>query len=174
GGARGVAAPTRTLPSGVFAQEKVGGLPLVQQVMCTGGETPKPVSELFFSAPDTVRDQLFPDLRGLRGDENWTLTWEGSLSLDNSDTAIDGPAVRVGQIHVDGFGMHLFDDAHPYCEAGVEPNDIVQLRGCDPTVGDDGCPPGYACYVHPQSQVTGIGACILSSEAERLHNSCKA
>ena len=172
-GPRSPQAPARTLPAGVIADEKLGNTPLIQQVMCNGADGEVPVSELFFSAPIATRDQVFPDLRGLRSDENWSLTWEGSLSLDKSDTAIDGPAVRISDILVDSFGMHLVDGAHPYCDAGVEPYDVVQIRGCDPTLGDAGCPAGYTCYVHPQSQVTGIGACILASEAERLQNACK-
>jgi len=171
GGPRSATAPVRTVPSGVIAQEKLGNLPLIRQVTCPGPDH-LPVSELFFSAPVEVRTSVFPDLRGLRGDETWTLTWEGSLSLDKADTAIDGPSVRSSQIFVDGFGMHLVDQTRPFCDAGVENWDIVQLRGCDPSLGDAGCPAGYTCYVHPQSQVAGLGACIQSNEAERLQNAC--
>ena len=109
----------------------------------------------------------------LRSDETWTLTWEGSLSLDKADTAIDGPASATSQMFVDGAGMHIVDQTQPFCDAGVEPYDIVQLRGCDPSLGDAGCPLGYTCYVHPQSQVTGLGACMLIDEADRLANACK-
>ena len=49
----------------------------------------------------------------------------------------------------------------------------MQLRGCDPSVGDVDCPIGYSCFVHPQSTVVGLGACILTDEAPRLQDACK-
>ncbi|HEY5945703.1 MAG TPA: hypothetical protein VIV40_09440, partial [Kofleriaceae bacterium] len=165
-----------TVPSGTLAIEKTGGLPSIRQVFCDieGTEDDRPVSELFFSAPPAVREAEFPDLRALRSDEAWYLTYEGSLSNDKSDQAVDGPSVRMSQLMIDGDGMHLVDQSRPFCDAGVEPYDIVQMRGCDPSVGDAGCPIGYTCYVHPQSQVTGIGSCMLIDEAERLSNACGA
>jgi hypothetical protein len=164
----------RALPANTIAQEKTGGLPSIRQVRCHDqiDNEDKPVSELFFSAPAAVREEVFPDLRGLRLDETWSLVYEGSLSADKAEINIDGPAVRTSQLFVDGAGMHLVDNTRPYCDAGVEPFDVVQMRGCDPTIGDAGCPFGYTCYVHPQSQVTGIGACMLADEAERLSNAC--
>ncbi len=167
----------RTLPAGTIAAEKVGGLPSIRQVRCHPGNNTDPdvpVSELFFSAPLDVRDEVFPDWRGLRADETWSITWEGALSNDKVDTAIDGPAVRQSQMFVDSLGMHVVDPSRPFCDAGVEPNDIVQLRGCDPSLGDAGCPIGYTCFVHPQSQVTGLGSCMLTNEADRLSNACRA
>jgi hypothetical protein len=176
GGPRLLGSIQTSVPAGTVALEKSGGLPSIRQVFCDieGVENDRPVSELFFSAPPEVRAEVFPDLRALRADETWTLTYEGALSGDKVDTAIDGPVVRTSQIEVDAFGMHLIDATGPFCEAGVEPYDIVQIRGCDPSIGDAGCPVGYTCYVHPQSQVTGIGACMLSNEAEQLSNACKA
>ncbi|HUS33142.1 MAG TPA: hypothetical protein VMZ53_31790 [Kofleriaceae bacterium] len=173
GGARAAANPSRTVPAGVLAPEKYGGLPSIRQVLCESPKGNAPVSELSFSAPIPVREAVFPDLRGLRADEVWTLTWEGSLSLDKVDAAIDGPSIRYSQTLVDGGGMRLVDQTRPFCDAGVEPYDIVQLRGCDPAIGDAGCPVGYTCYVHPQSQVAGLGACMLTDEAERLANACR-
>jgi hypothetical protein len=173
GGARLAAAPSRTVPAGTLAPEKFGGLPSIRQVLCESSKGNLPVNELSFSAPIPVRDAVFPDLLGLRLDEVWSLTWEGSLSVDKVDAAVDGPAIRFSQLLVDGAGMHLVDQTRPYCDAGVEPYDIVQLRGCDPAIGDDGCPVGYTCYVHPQSQVAGLGACMLKQEAERLSNACR-
>ena len=175
GGIRIEGAPTNVLPAGVLATEKTGGLPSIRQVLCDveGEEDDRPVNELFFSAPLDVRDEVFPDLMGMHSDEGWTLTWEGPLSRDGSSAAVDGPAVRTSQMVVDPTGMHLVDTSRPFCDAGVQPYDIVQFRGCDPTIGDAGCPIGYTCYVHPQSQVTGIGSCMLVDEAERLANACK-
>lgn len=174
GGPRIVGAPTRKVPEGTLAAEKVGALPSIRQVQCSGHDGNRAVSELSFAAPIDVRDRVFPDLRGLAGDEVWTLTWEGSVSVDSSTTAVDGPAVRTSQILVDTSGFRMVDQARPYCDAGIQPYDIVQLRGCDPSRGDADCPLGYSCFVHPDSQVAGLGACMLSDEADRLANACKA
>lgn len=173
GGPRLVGAPTRKIPDATLALEKIGALPSVRQVLCTGHDQNRVVSELSFAAPVDVRDHVFPDLRGLRSDEVWSMTWEGSVSLDDSITSIDGPAVRSSQMVVDGSGLHLVDQSHPYCDAGIQPYDIVQLRGCDPSLGNADCPLGYTCYVHPASQVAGLGACMLKDEADRLANACK-
>lgn len=173
GGPRIVGAPARTVPTGTLASEKMGALPSIRQVQCIGSDGNRVVSELSFAAPIDVRDRAFPDLRGLQRDEVWTLTWEGSVSTDSASTAIDGPAVRTSQIVVDTSGFRLVDQTRLYCDAGVQPFDIVQLRGCDPSRGDADCPLGYSCFVHPESQVAGLGACMLSNEAERLANACK-
>jgi hypothetical protein len=127
------------------------------------------VSEVQFAAPETVREQVFPDLGAVRP-EQWTLTWEGPLSRDSITTSVDGPIIRSAQMRVDANGMFLADAARPFCEMGVEPYDSVQFRGCDPA--NDFCPAGYECFVHPQSQLAS-GACILSSEAQRLSNACR-
>ena len=175
-GPRATAPPTRNFPTGNLAPEKAGELPNVRQLKCTSpidAPTGVPVSELGFAADLAVRDLEFPDLRGLRSDETWTVTWEGTLSNDIAGSAVDGPVVRTSQMFIDGAGMRLVDQTHPFCDAGVEPFDVVQFRGCDPTIGDADCALGYRCYVHPQSQVTGIGACMLTDEADRLATACK-
>ncbi|MEO8844681.1 MAG: hypothetical protein ABI591_27635, partial [Kofleriaceae bacterium] len=170
---------TRTLPAlpaSTVATEKIGILPSLRQVLCVGQDQPLgvPVSELSFAAPIDVRDQVFPDLFGLpHYDENWTLTYEGSLSIDTDVTAANGPAVRTSQMYIDADGIRLHDQTRPFCDAGVEPYDIVQLRGCNSTLGDSDCPVGYTCFVHPQSTVANLGACMLSDEADRLANACK-
>lgn len=169
---------TQTLPTSTFATAKVGALPSLRQVKCVGTDEPepngKPVSELSFAADVTTRSQVFPDLFGLPYyDETWTLTYEGSLSIDTSATANDGPAIRTSQMYVDADGLRLLDQTHPFCDAGVEPYDIVQLRGCDSTLGNTDCPVGYTCFVHPESQVANLGACMLDDEADRLAVACK-
>jgi hypothetical protein len=177
GGPRLAGSIQRTLPAGVIAPEKVGGLPSLRQVRCEPGDpdaSDLPVPELYFSAPVAVREEVFPDWRGLRADETWTLAWEGVLSNDKVDTAVDGPPVRQSQMFVDALGMHVLDPSRPFCDAGVEPYDVVQLRGCDPAAGNAGCPAGYSCFVHPQSQITGLGSCMLTDEAERLANACRS
>ncbi len=176
GGVRSTANPTRNVPAGVVAAEKISQLPSLRQVQCAGTElgasTARPVSELSFFAPDEVRDIVYQDLIKLIN-EIWTMTYEGSLSIDTADTDVDGPPIRVSQLTIDELGMHLVDSAKPFCEAGVEQWDIVQMRGCDPSLGDGQCPVGYTCFVHPDSQITGLGACMLKTEAERLADACK-
>ena len=44
----------------------------------------------------------------------------------------------------------------------------MQLDGCDPSFGDTDCPFGYVCFVHPESQVANLGACMLADEAETV------
>jgi hypothetical protein len=175
GGPRSTDFPARSLPTGSIASEKVGALPSIWQVRCIGNDEPtgKPLAQTMFAAPVPVRQATFPDLRGLRGDETWTLTWEGNLSTDTGNTANNGPTIRESQMFVDGAGVHLADTTKPFCNAGVEQYDIIQLRGCDPSLGDADCSPGYTCFVHPESQVTGLGACMLKDEADRLANACK-
>lgn len=175
GGARSTDYPGRVLPTDSIANEKVLALPSIRQVKCVGADEPngKPVAETQFAAPVAVRTVTFPDLRGLRGDEIWTLTWEGPLSQDTGGTAIDGPSVRESQMFIDGFGAHIADQSKPFCDAGVQTDDIVQLKGCDPSLGDADCALGYTCFVHPQSKVAGLGACMLKDEADRLANACK-
>ena len=172
GGPRAVDPPTRAVPAGVIAAEKVPEMPALRQVECVGVDSTRPVSELVFAAPVDTRDLVYRDLRVLR-DEVWSLTWEGSLSLDSGSTDVDGPAVRVSEMIVDAGGMRLVDKAQSFCEAGVEDSDIVQFRGCDPSLGDAQCPIGYSCFVHPNSQVAGLGACMLEDEADRLAEACK-
>jgi hypothetical protein len=157
----------------VISGDKSLGLPILHQVACaipTASDAGAPVAEVQFAAPESVRDEVFPDLAAVQP-EQWTLTWEGPLSRDGIQTAIDGPIIRTAQMRVDETGMFLTDPSRPYCDMGVEPYDYVQFRGCDPTGGGD-CPAGYECFVHPQSQLAS-GACILRSEASRLSNACR-
>src|SRR5205085_1283594 len=91
-----------------------------------------------------------------------------------SAQAIDGPVVRTGTLAVDNANqMRLDDPTHPFCDAGVEPYDIVELRGCDPANNNADCPIDYTCYVHPASKIPGLGACMLNNEAERLASACE-
>ena len=173
--------PARNL-GGFIALEKSLQLPGIRNVKCLGvANPPQPfeptddrvVNEMAFQNLEEQRYLAFPDWRGLATDENYSLAWEGSLSTDRVDTANDGPVTRESMLFVDQAGMHLRDQTKPYCDAGVEPFDIVQMRGCDPSLASTDCPIGYSCYVHPQSTVQGIGACLLKDEAERLAEACK-
>ncbi len=176
GGPRASTPPIRNVANGAYGAEKVTQLPSIRQVLCTGGfeEESRAVSELSYSADEQTRATTFPDLRGIRADENWTITWEGFLSADSTLTsAIDGPTIRESAASIDGNGMHIIDRTEPFCDAGVQPYDIVQFRGCDPTAGNIDCPIGYRCYTHPESQLSGLGACMRDDEAERLADACK-
>lgn len=172
GGPRVASSPSRNVPSGNIAAEKVAELPAIRGLLCQGNDTTTVANELSITAPDAVRDLAYPDWRALN-DETFTLTWEGLLSLDKSNVFIDGPPVRVGQLVSDNQGFRMTDKSGAFCDAGVEQFDVLQLRGCDPSVGDAECPLGYTCYTHPNSQVAGLGACMLSDEADRLADACK-
>jgi hypothetical protein len=178
-GPRSTTAPTQNLFGGPIATNKVDELPDLRGVTCIDipkpdGSPPDaltvPVAEVQFSAPVDIRTEVFPDLRALRS-EQWLITYEGALSLDGGSFAIDGPPVRTGRARVDSTGFHLIDPSKPFCDIGVEPFDFVQLRGCNPARALD-CPAGYECFLHPESQL-GMGACLLSNEAERLANLCR-
>ena len=171
-----------TIPTTILASAKLDELPSVRQVLCVGADTGSggtAVSELSFPAqgsagdPLSVRATVYPDIVGMNADEIWTLTYEGSVSIDTANTASNGPPVRESMFTVDSNGMALVDQTTPFCDAGVEPFDIVQIHGCDPTVGNADCPPDYDCFVHPDSQVQGIGQCIQASEADRLSSACR-
>ena len=164
--------PTKSL-QGFIAPEKSTQLPGFRQLVCEGVDSTKTINELQYQAPQEQRDLAFPDLRSLATDEQVSIVWEGSLSVDRVDTAADGPSIRESMLYIDQQGMHLRDQTRPYCDAGVEPFDIVQMRGCDPSLAGTDCPIGYQCYVHPQSPVQGLGACMLKDEAERLAEACK-
>lgn len=174
GGPRTPTNPTRTLPNGVINGAQSSDLPNIRHVTCVGVDTTKPTSELSYAARPDVRKAAYPDLRALRSDEIWSITWEGLLSNDDSDVAIDGPRIRESMMFVDAFGMRLADQTRPFCSAGVEEYDIVQMRGCDPTQGGGDCPVGYTCYTHPESRVAGLGSCMLENEADRLAEACKS
>lgn len=130
------------------------------------------VSELQIGASAKLRDEVYPDLRATIT-QNWSLSWEGPLSNDTPLTYVDGVQIRSGQMRIDGEGMHLIDQTRPFCEVGVEPFDIVQMRGCNPINGNTECPAGYSCFVHENNPVPGLGACMLTSEASRLSVACK-
>jgi hypothetical protein len=145
-------------------------LPSIHQVLCSGADKTEPVSQLGFSAPVADRLAAFPDLRALRDDETWLLTWEGPLSNDGTNQFIDGPITRIGQVIVDGTGMRVVEDTHPFCQIGAEPFDEVILRGCDQNVPGE-CGIGNTCYVDPASP-SGVGSCLPSDQVDALSPAC--
>ncbi|HET7501544.1 MAG TPA: hypothetical protein VFK02_11090 [Kofleriaceae bacterium] len=181
GGPRATSAPLASTTGGPIAANKVDELPTLRQVACvaedTGGKD-APVAEVQLAADANVRDVVFPDLRGLTPDETWTFTWEGPLSQDSGNTALDGPAIREAQMFVDSTASARIEDkSHPFCSMGVEPFDILQIRGCDPNNQGTDCPSGYTCFVHPDRSISignaTIGTCMLESEAPRLATTCR-
>lgn len=172
GGPRAQEAPAQLIRTSSIAESKAFELPFLRQLDCNGMDGRAPVSEISMNAPDTVRLETFPDWKALQLDETWTVTWEGSLSTDTVDTAIDGPAVRSGYVEVAGGGIKVHDDARPFCAIGVEDRDTVVLRGCDPTRGDAQCGPGQTCYVHPDS-TQAAGACLPRDQVADLAGECR-
>jgi hypothetical protein len=182
GGPRAPAPPGRVVPTGTVATEKLTQLPGFRQLLCDRRDRHGPkqtaadrraITELAYAAPADVRDRSFPDLLALPATETWTLVWEGSLSLNTGSSDIDGPAVREGLLRSSSLGLHVLDDARPFCEAGVEPFDILELRGCDASVGAADCPSGYTCFVHPETKIPNFGTCMLPDEADRLADACR-
>jgi hypothetical protein len=132
-----------------------------------------PVTELSFAAPIGIRERVFPDLLAT-GNEDWFFTWEGTVSLDGTSAAVDGRPVRLGVIVRDGDVAKVSEAGAPYCAAGMEPFDIVEIIGCDPARGDSQCAVGETCYVHPDSPVNvASGVCIAEDEASALAGPCR-
>lgn len=157
-----------------LAADKAYILPGIRRIECVDGSdgTKTAISSLSFSAPVALRDASFPDLRGIRFNESWNLTWEGSLSRDDSDVSIDGPIERAGVVHREGQSMIVEDPSRPFCSAGVQPYDILLMTGCDPAVGDAECRIGETCYVHPDATVS-TGTCLPAGEADLLAGTCR-
>ena len=189
------APPERKVQAGTVAPEKLATLPGLRQLLCNRrarhastatddiqSADYDAVPELAYAVPDpdptvappgTYRDRAFPDLMALPESETWNLVWEGSLSLNTGTSSVNGPQVRENMMKADALGLHVLDESKSLCDTGVEPFDTVQLRGCDPSFGSADCAAGYTCFVHPESQLQGRGACMLSNEADRLANACK-
>lgn len=153
-------------------------MPSLRNIFCDDDEealakdTPEDVAELAFAAPVDLRDLAFPDLRATRADETWHFTWEGALSRDDADTAVDGPSIRLGVVERDGNQLSISDGTRPFCSLGAQRFDIAVLSGCDPDLGDAQCGVGQTCYSHPESTVSN-GACLPIDEAEALAATCR-
>lgn len=176
GGARLAGLVNRlTLPD-VVANNKVGMLPNILQYQCEEVADDRrkqvAVSELAFTAPTDVRAKSYPDTRALAPTEDWRLVWEGTLSGDALNQDNDGPVVRLGTVKVEGGGLKVSDKSKPYCAAGVQPNDLVQLRGCDATSATNQCPLGFQCFVHPDAP-SGLGACLPEKTGDNLLDVCR-
>lgn len=166
------------LGNGELAPEKFHEAPFPLSLECPvieGGEQVDSsfVTEMAFAAPVALREMVFPDLRRVRNEE-WFIVWEGPLSLDAANESIDGPAVRNGLLERSGNGLRLRDPSASLCELGVEPFDILNMVGCDPSVGDSQCGIGETCFVHPDSPATlPAGTCLPAGQTDILSGQCR-
>ncbi len=131
------------------------------------------LNELAFATPVLQREITFPDIQVLRS-EVWSVAWQGPLSRD-STVNIDGSPVRSGLLQVNSTGsVSVVDTSAPFCEMGAQPYDLVQLAGCDPTLGDIHCGLGEECFVHPDAPSTlALGTCLPSEQTDILAVQCR-
>ncbi|MBL8622026.1 MAG: hypothetical protein JNK64_12000 [Myxococcales bacterium] len=174
GGPHADANPVRIFSGASLASEKSYALPAVHQSLCVGTDASVPVPDTNFSAPLDVRLATYPDWHALGFEEDWQFVWEGLLSNDRTDgsQALDGPQVRTGLVDIGGGGISVVDPSAPFCAAGVEPRDIVTLRGCDPARGDAQCGLGETCFVHPDATIA-TGACLPKDKLDTLPGLCR-
>lgn len=172
GGPRADGPPTRLTLTSEVAENKAYTLPTTHASVCENAEGSSVVFDLTYAAPLEIRERVFPDWRGLPPDEAWALTWEGQLSLDTAENVVDGPQIRAGLLDVAGGGIRLLDPSRSLCAAGVEPYDMVTLRGCDPARGDAQCGANETCYVHPDATIA-TGACLPTAQLEALATGCR-
>ncbi len=174
-GPRAEADPAINPAPAAIATVKLFSMPYVRSLECrarSDSDEDRALPEVMYANTPDVRDRVFPDLRALRFEESWSFQWEGSLSIDSPSTAVDGPIVRSGKVSIGGGSISVHDTAQPYCAAGVEPYDYVQLRGCDPAQGDRQCGLGETCYVHPDSTVS-TGSCLPTDRVSQLAGACR-
>lgn len=164
-----------TLPESLVTAKTVM-LPNIRQLQCNGTDTMTSgtvsIPELAYGAPPAEREARFPDTQALLTTETWRFVWEGPLSGDNGGVDIDGPVIRTGSFAVNGATLKLTDRSKPYCAAGVEAFDQVQLRGCDPTSTTTQCPIGTRCFLHPESAL-GVGSCIPEKASNSFIEQCR-
>jgi hypothetical protein len=152
----------RTLHGVEYARSDTGELVVVDDCQAVG--------ELSHIAPVDVRERAFPDLETVLNEE-WSFTWEGAVSRDGRLTNVDGPSTRVGVLVHDGDEVRLVDGAAPFCEMGIEPYDIVKLRGCEQNVH---CSLGEVCAFHPDTpEAVAEGLCIPEQNVGMLDERCR-
>lgn len=177
-GPRLAGAPSQFVASSQVAQEKLHEMPFLRGVTCEaedseGGAIRLPVTELSFAAPAAVREGSYPDLRSVQN-ENWFLIWEGAVSIDSSDVAIDGPPVRKAVFGAGAGGFAADDPSGSFCAMGVEEHDLLALVGCDPQRGAAQCGVGEVCYVHPDSpSAVTNGLCLPKARVDELAAACR-
>ncbi len=137
-----------------------------------GGERiPLAVPDLAYQADAAVRAAAYPDLAAVPREQEWVLTWEGTISLDDAARNVDGPQVRAGFVSRQLADTVIEDPSSPFCNMGARPFDILQLLGCDPNQGDAQCGLGQTCYVDPLATVAS-GLCLPSGRADALAAGC--
>ncbi len=166
--------PGQVISLGAIAASKVHEMPFFRGLRCEGDDGVSTlVNELSFAADIGLRASSFPDLRSTE-DEVWSLAWEGQHSADSSNIAIDGPVVRKGIVSRDGGRLLLSDSGSPFCGLGIEPYDIVAMRGCNPLLNDAQCGVGEECYVHPETTAAvQSGVCLASESVDALSGTCR-
>lgn len=178
GGVRVSGAPSQVIDLSHIANSKVHEMPFFRGQRCLGADSlgnpiDSVVTEFSFAADLETRAATFPDIRAVE-DQVWSLAWEGPLSADGRDSAIDGPIVRKGVVGRDGVRALLSDAGAPFCGLGVEPYDIVSLTGCNPLLDDDQCGVGESCYVHPDTTAAvQTGVCIAENQVDSLSGPCR-
>ena len=170
--------PSQLIDTNQIAASKLHELPFLRGLSCEGADAlgnpiQTIVSELSFAADAVVREQTYPDLRVVENQE-WSISWEGSLSADNPFVHIDGPPIRKGVVARDGTTTMLEDANSSFCSVGVQPYDIASMVGCDPLLNDSQCGVGETCYRHPETPiVVSNGICIASEMVDAVADSCR-
>lgn len=173
GGPRAEQLPTRFIDDRAVSLDKGYEVPYIRQLHCDGYDAARALPEVMYATPRDIRAKVFPDLRALNTSENWSFQYEGLLSRDDGVLIqVDGPQVRHGTVEVGGGNLRLRDGSKPYCGAGVEPYDNVQLVGCDPAQGNNHCGLGEVCFVHPDSTVIA-GICLPEGQADTIGALCR-
>lgn len=177
-GARQMSEPARIIDPGLVANSKVHELPFFQGLQCEGADAlgnvvRAIVTEFSMAADAVIRERAFPDLR-LVENQDWFMTWEGTLAADSSGVNIDGPPVRKGVAVRNGDRLLLQDASEPFCSVGVETFDIAALVGCDPLRDNLQCAIGEKCYVHPDSTTAvASGVCLPKDRVDSLSGVCR-
>lgn len=157
-----------------FDSEKGHIQPNMRRVICQEDEGFSPIPELAIMNDLYDHKKRFPDLANVPSSEGWAMIWEGPVSLDASSSAVDGPSIRSGGASVVDTTIELRDAGQAFCRMGVEPFDIVDFLGCNPTLGDFDCSAGETCYVHPRAPSNvGTGMCLPSDQVDGLSNLCE-
>jgi len=135
-----------------------------------GGNLIDDVPELSFVSPLTVRQWAFPDLLSVIT-ERWSVTYEGLLSRDDGFVPVDGPIARLGGFSSDGDQVVLQDNSSPFCAAGLEPFDVVNLLGC---ASEFDCGPSETCVFSAEAPA-GVtnGLCADRERAAEIESACR-
>ena len=155
----------RNVVSNVVDEEYTDLLPRLRQVACEdvmGQETF--VSEMSLSAPENIREQVFPDL-ALVKNETWTWTWEGELTTSNSFNYTQ----KTGKLLYDNNQIKLIDNNAPFCDMGASSYDVLTLSGCRSGLE---CPIDSVCVFPDNRTESGHGLCFDKNQADQKQTEC--